>query len=74
MRNGGSTITFAAMLAPRPVRGRSTSIRLFSPQWLTADNLALIGSATRTFQGIWQPGYRYAKVGVLLPQDEMGDA
>lgn len=32
----------------------------------TADSLALIGSATRALRGIWRPGFRYAKAGVLL--------
>ena len=32
----------------------------------TADTLAMIGSATRALRGIWRPGFRYAKAGVLL--------
>lgn len=32
----------------------------------TADSLALVGAAVRALRGLWQPGFRYAKAGVLL--------
>jgi DNA polymerase V len=48
-----------------PIDPQYTPCRTFAIE-ATADSRSLLGSALRALSGMWRPGYRYAKAGIVL--------